>query len=53
MARHEKSVEGLCFAYQQNIPLLAVTTGELFYLWVWVCNMGIYSWKTGCTKMYM
>jgi hypothetical protein len=54
MARHEKSVEGLCFAYQQNIPLLAVTTGELFYLrQVWVYNMGIYSWKTGCTKMYM
>jgi len=53
MTWHDKSTEGLCCDYQQNIPVLAVTTGELFYLrQVWVYNMGIYSCKTGCTKMY-
>jgi hypothetical protein len=54
MAQCEKSIEGLCFTYQQNIPVLAQTSGELFYLQkVWVYNIGIYSFKTGCSKMYM
>jgi hypothetical protein len=37
-----------------DIPVPGLTTGGLFYLrQVWLYNMGIYSCKTGCTKMYM
>jgi hypothetical protein len=37
-----------------NFPVPVLTTGELFYLrQVWVYNMGIYSCKTGNTKMYV
>jgi hypothetical protein len=53
MAQHYKSIGGLCFAYQQNIPVLTLTTGELFYLRHVGYNMGIYSCKTGYTSMYM
>lgn len=53
-AKNDPTIEGLCFDYQQNLPVPVLTTGELFYLrQVWVYNIGFYSCKTGCSKMYM
>lgn len=44
----------MCCDYQQNVPFPVLITGELFYLQkAWAYNMGIYSCKTGYTKMYM
>jgi len=44
----------VCCDYQPNIPFPALTAGELFYPQkVWLYNIGIYSYKTRSTKMYM
>lgn len=54
LAKVDKSIEVLCFDYQQNMPLPHIPSGDVFYKrQLWVFNFCIHSAKTGESKFYM
>lgn len=54
LCKNDNGIEGICFDFQQNMPVPVLPVGDIFYSrQIWVFNQCFYSLTTEKSSMYM